>query len=1184
MSLYKIRIGSYGLVLLPESASHPFRRTLQHAREAAAAAAHKLYVFQEVCSSGGRFSECVVLHPKELQEYKLAVDVPTSPHASASHQNQPHLYDALIGDVTSVESVPANLPDTCVMVLPATTPTQQPLQETPNLPPKLPRIDTVEAKCPASMDWLDGVHRAYVTRHKFGKRSLAFKAVAGSGKTTILMNLVHLFQKEKTENPSAVGTKKIAYVAFNKQLVDEFRAKCVKNGVQQVVTPFTFDALVYRVARDRHEQANGVCVPFEFHGAMNPSLLTDKYKWFRGKSHRLKKRYVDLFAKFCQSPSQTDPTDKWVRQFWNDTRNGTLVTFDGLRKLAYTEHWLRGYMDAAFSRVLVDEAQDLDPIMLNILSNDVDAPKVFVGDPHQQIYEWRGTVNAFERLPPRTIQLNLYKTFRMGEPATSEVSHMTGVQMISGIPDTSTAVTTGVTHARLHGSSCTTPPPPYTYVHRTWKSLLQEAQAIAHLLNRYPHAADPRIWIVDYQSQMRQVRALHEKIQRFGACAGACQPDGDDLPAFLTKLSVQELQSMCSMIESKLTSDPSKAVCRMYTAHRFKGLEDDIVRVANDLHRVKDQNLVYVSFTRAQKHLWVDEGLSTYALGALTTTYSTTTTTQTAHSIPTGTQERCMNESRPFCTGSETASLHIASVTSLASPKSSPLSPATEPATDHEGDTTLDGALKEYRRAASVKRGVPAFCVFGNRTLAELGRIRPTTREELLRVHGIGKQKLEHYGKDIIGICQQHTTTATTSACDQNTTPPTSQLSQMPSPPSIEHEEDAKVALPSTVPSGICKHIRTGRKVDLRDYLFTERPPTPSRNTPISGPSSQQQQQQHHPPAQPSPMKSDHTKDKVPSCSGSSSSSSSSSSSDVQCKRTRTRTTSANKLLLCYDIETTGFRPNADKLIQISVQMIWYNPHPEAAAHDPASSDTTSSTASHTFTLLDTHTSFVDPGRPIPRRVVDITGITNEDVVSAPSYSEVHETLRQKVHRVCRAHQIRTCVWIAHNGTRFDHKFLKHNSSMLRRSSLVDVDMVEDLGEVSFEFVDTLTVANECWKHLPDAPQNFKLQTLYDWCRIRCPDAAVHLTLTPSFSVATACVAPVDRDAHGGGVSSPSSPESTTDAAPPNPFLSDSDNDDCLPDSPLRFHRADDDVKAMVVIIRTLAQEHYARRRLLGCG
>lgn len=63
--------------------------------------------------------------------------------------------------------------------------------------------------------------------------------------------------------------------------------------------------------------------------------------------------------------------------------------------------------------ILLDEAQDTNPVVLGVLA-DQEAQMVYVGDKYQQIYEWRGAVNAMEAIQTDdTVQLTL--SFRFGE-------------------------------------------------------------------------------------------------------------------------------------------------------------------------------------------------------------------------------------------------------------------------------------------------------------------------------------------------------------------------------------------------------------------------------------------------------------------------------------------------------------------------------------------------------------------------------------------------------------------------------------------------------------------------------------------------------------------------------------------------------------------------------------------------
>lgn len=60
-------------------------------------------------------------------------------------------------------------------------------------------------------------------------------------------------------------------------------------------------------------------------------------------------------------------------------------------------------------------------------------------------------------------------------------------------------------------------------------------------------------------------------------------------------------------------------------------------------------------------------------------------------------------------------------------------------------DAGLFEALRVLRRRLAEERGVPPFVVFGDVTLQDLARRRPTTTAGFRQVHGVGEQKAEQY-------------------------------------------------------------------------------------------------------------------------------------------------------------------------------------------------------------------------------------------------------------------------------------------------------------------------------------------------------------------------------------------------------------------------------------------------------
>ena len=67
----------------------------------------------------------------------------------------------------------------------------------------------------------------------------------------------------------------------------------------------------------------------------------------------------------------------------------------------------------------------------------------------------------------------------------------------------------------------------------------------------------------------------------------------------------------------------------------------------------------------------------------------------------------------------------------------------------------LEEQLRTWRLAESKERGIPAFFIFGDKTLRMIARARPLTPNALLAIVGIGPGKAEQYGSAVLRICSQ---------------------------------------------------------------------------------------------------------------------------------------------------------------------------------------------------------------------------------------------------------------------------------------------------------------------------------------------------------------------------------------------------------------------------------------------
>lgn len=80
-------------------------------------------------------------------------------------------------------------------------------------------------------------------------------------------------------------------------------------------------------------------------------------------------------------------------------------------------------------------------------------------------------------------------------------------------------------------------------------------------------------------------------------------------------------------------------------------------------------------------------------------------------------------------------------------------------ARDSASDDPLFEHLRALRKQLADAQGVPAYIIFGNRTLQDMCARKPKTRDELAEVFGVGEKKLEQFGETFLEAIRQYTGT-----------------------------------------------------------------------------------------------------------------------------------------------------------------------------------------------------------------------------------------------------------------------------------------------------------------------------------------------------------------------------------------------------------------------------------------
>jgi F-box protein 18 (helicase) len=92
---------------------------------------------------------------------------------------------------------------------------------------------------------------------------------------------------------------------------------------------------------------------------------------------------------------------------------------------------LRGTIDAKYKYVIVDEAQDLNPVLIGIAKR-AELPLIIIGDPYQSIYGFRGAVQAMDQFTGPISTLS--KSFRFGPEIATVANFM--LKQNTNRPDT----------------------------------------------------------------------------------------------------------------------------------------------------------------------------------------------------------------------------------------------------------------------------------------------------------------------------------------------------------------------------------------------------------------------------------------------------------------------------------------------------------------------------------------------------------------------------------------------------------------------------------------------------------------------------------------------------------------------------------------------------------------------------
>jgi UvrD/REP helicase N-terminal domain/UvrD-like helicase C-terminal domain len=274
-------------------------------------------------------------------------------------------------------------------------------------------------------------------------QSFKINAYAGTGKTSTLVML------------SRADKRKGLYIAFNRPIVNEAKGKFDSKTACMTTHELALKSLPARLRRKAFKSTNAAAI-VQILG-LEDQFFGDK---LRLTAKTLAFLIMQTIREFCQGTDETIrpvnfrrygklsgmtnddeavlsiqinllAEDVWSRMISADDMDIQLG-HDGYLKL-----WALSKPQLNYDYILLDEAQDTNPVVLGVLKRQ-SCQIVYVGDAYQQIYEWRGAVNAMA-LFDTAHSCYLTKSFRFGEEiaeAASSVLSFLGAELpIQGNPN-----------------------------------------------------------------------------------------------------------------------------------------------------------------------------------------------------------------------------------------------------------------------------------------------------------------------------------------------------------------------------------------------------------------------------------------------------------------------------------------------------------------------------------------------------------------------------------------------------------------------------------------------------------------------------------------------------------------------------------------------------------------------------
>lgn len=485
-------------------------------------------------------------------------------------------------------------------------------------------------------DWTDEqrdiVHHALVPN-----QVSLIQGYAGCSKTTTLFELC----KEHWD-------KRILYVAFNRSLMEATRDKFRDYPHVRVETYHSYALRELQTLNPNMDYE--VSETITVYDVMD-ALRTEDYEHAAAGLRVLERFYsttdVDLddtqHATHLGRGLSPKLATRMARAVWKRTLQGTFPHSHD----AYLKRFALLGPHIPYDVILVDEAQDITPLQMDLVRRQTHASHVFVGDEHQTLYGFRFVCNPFREIPASGVphrSFTLSKSFRFGADVSGLSSQFLRWFKCDAGLRLESHETQGATEVFQPPARDEDVPRGAVYVYRSNRELVRglfalcampHVRTVAVLGNSFVPSEELRALdeldaldrgdpTCEVRPGLRRCRTLEDLASFYASVRDFKAKARVDL---YREHGGEDLRRIWERVQDKYVETRETADRVVGTVHQAKGLEFDVVRLGPNfpslqrLSRVSDArresanevlNIVYVAMTRARKRLYLNEDVAAF--------------------------------------------------------------------------------------------------------------------------------------------------------------------------------------------------------------------------------------------------------------------------------------------------------------------------------------------------------------------------------------------------------------------------------------------------------------------------------------------------------------------------------------------------------------------------------------------